>query len=124
MYFNFKKKNIFISGGTHGIGLDCALSFAKLGANIITFSRDKIKILNIKRKLNSTNTKYLIEQGDILDETFVHSFSKAVLKKFKNIHILIHNVGVADAALTVLTGLTVIVPVALTVPQPPVNGIL
>jgi len=93
MYFNFKKKNIFISGGTHGIGLDCALSFAKLGANIITFSRDKIKILNIKRKLNSTNTKYLIEQGDILDETFVHSFSKAVLKKFKNIHILIHNVG-------------------------------
>ena len=38
--------------------------------------------------------------------------------------VLIHKVGVDDATLTVLSGLTVIVPVALTVPQPPVNGIL
>ena len=43
MQFNFKNKNVFISGGTHGIGLDCALNFAKFGANIITFSRDKKK---------------------------------------------------------------------------------
>ena len=38
--------------------------------------------------------------------------------------VLIHNVGVDDAALVVLSGVTVIVPVADTVPQPPVNGIL
>jgi len=38
--------------------------------------------------------------------------------------VLIHNVGVLDAALTVLAGVTVIVPVALTVPQPPDNGML
>jgi len=38
--------------------------------------------------------------------------------------VLIHNVGVDDAALTVLFGVTVIVPVALIVPHPPVNGIL
>ena len=35
--------------------------------------------------------------------------------------VLIHSVGVDDAALTVLAGVTVIVPVALTVPQPPVR---
>ena len=40
------------------------------------------------------------------------------------ISVLIHNVGVDDGALTVLSGLTVIVPVALTVPHPPVNGML
>ena len=33
-----------------------------------------------------------------------------------------HNVGVEEAALTVFTGVTVIVPVALTLPQPPVKG--
>ena len=33
-----------------------------------------------------------------------------------------HNVGVEDAALTVFAGVTVIVPVALTLPQPPVKG--
>ena len=38
--------------------------------------------------------------------------------------VLIHNVGVDDAAFAVLFGLTVIVPVAFTLPQPPVNGIL
>ena len=37
---------------------------------------------------------------------------------------LIHNVGVLDATPAVLTAVTVIVPVALAVPQPPVNGIV
>jgi hypothetical protein len=36
--------------------------------------------------------------------------------------VLTHNVGVEEPAPTVLAGVTVIVPVALTVPQPPVRG--
>ena len=35
-----------------------------------------------------------------------------------------HKVGVLDGKPAVLTGVTVIVPVALTAPHPPVNGIL
>ena len=38
--------------------------------------------------------------------------------------VLIHKVGVLDAAPAVLSGVTVIVPVAFTEPQPPVNGML
>ena len=38
--------------------------------------------------------------------------------------VLIHNVGVEDAAPTVFAGVTVIVPVAFTDPQPPINGML
>ena len=37
--------------------------------------------------------------------------------------VLMHNVGAEEAAVTVLFALTVIVPVAFTVPHPPVNGI-
>ena len=37
--------------------------------------------------------------------------------------VLIHKVGLDDAALTVFKAVTVMVPVALTVPQPPVKGI-
>ena len=40
------------------------------------------------------------------------------------ITVLTHKIGVEDGGLTVLLGFTVIVPVALTVPQPPVNGML
>jgi hypothetical protein len=36
--------------------------------------------------------------------------------------VLIHKVGVVDGADAVLFGVTVIVPVAFTAPQPPVNG--
>ena len=38
--------------------------------------------------------------------------------------VLIHKVGVDDAAPAVLFGVTVIVPVAFTLPQPPVSGML
>ena len=38
--------------------------------------------------------------------------------------VLIHKVGEDDAAPAVLFGLTVMVPVAFTLPQPPVNGML
>ena len=38
--------------------------------------------------------------------------------------VLIHKVGVLDAAPAVLFAVTVIVPVAFTVPQPPVKGML
>ena len=38
--------------------------------------------------------------------------------------VLIHKVGVEEAAPAVLAGVTVMVPVASTVPQPPVNGML
>ena len=38
--------------------------------------------------------------------------------------VLIHKVGVDDAAPAVLSGVTIMVPVAFTLPHPPVNGIL
>ena len=38
--------------------------------------------------------------------------------------VFMQSVGVEDAAVTVLFGITVIVPVAFTVPQPPVSGML
>ncbi len=38
--------------------------------------------------------------------------------------VLMHSVGEEEAAPTVLVGVTVMVPVAFTVPQPPVSGML
>ena len=38
--------------------------------------------------------------------------------------VLIHNVGVLDATDAVFAGVTVMVPVALTLPHPPVTGML
>ena len=38
--------------------------------------------------------------------------------------VLMHSVGVAEAVPAVLDGVTVMVPVAVTLPQPPVSGML
>ena len=38
--------------------------------------------------------------------------------------VLIHSVGLEDAAPAVLSGVTMIVPVAFTVPQPPLKGMV
>ncbi len=38
--------------------------------------------------------------------------------------VLMHRVGVAEAVPAVLSGVTVMVPVAFTLPQPPVSGML
>ena len=38
--------------------------------------------------------------------------------------VLIQSIGVDDAAVTVLAGVTVMVPVAFTVPHPPVSGMV
>jgi hypothetical protein len=38
--------------------------------------------------------------------------------------VLMHNVGVDEGALAELLAVTLMLPVAVTVPQPPVNGIL
>ncbi len=38
--------------------------------------------------------------------------------------VLIQSVGVAEGAVTVLFGVTVMVPIAFRVPHPPVNGIV
>ena len=90
MIFDFRGKNVFVSGGTHGVGLECVLKFAKLGANIISFSRDEKKIKNLIRKLNKfKNIKFLVVKGDILDKSFPRNFAPQVLKKFNSIDILI-----------------------------------
>ena len=93
MRFNFKGKNILISGGTHGIGLSCAEQFLKLGGKVITFSRDENKINLTKKQFNKFRKNFYVQKGDVLDESFLFNFSKLVIKKFKKIDILIHNVG-------------------------------
>lgn len=93
MIFNFKGRTVLISGGTHGIGLSCVEKFLKLGAKVITFSRDEKKIkLSIKKFKKFKNNFYVVK-GDVLNSSFLKNFSHLLIKKFKNIDILIHNVG-------------------------------
>ena len=93
MDFSFKNKNIFISGGTHGIGLACLEKFLQYGGKVITFSRDDKNISNTKKKFKKFKNNIHLYKGDILDRNFSIDLSKKIIKKFKTIDILVHNVG-------------------------------
>ena len=93
MLLSFKKKNIFISGGTHGIGLACLEKFLNYGGKVITFSRDQNKINFLKKKYKSFKKRLFIYQGDVLDRDFLEKTANDVLKNHKKIDILVHNVG-------------------------------
>ena len=93
MRFNFKGKNVLISGGTHGIGLSCVEQFLNLGAKVITFSRDEKKIIHAKKKFKKYKNKFYVEKGDVLNKNFLVNFAKMIINRFSKIDILIHNVG-------------------------------
>ena len=46
-----KGKNVFITGGSTGIGFSIALEYAKLGANVCIFARTESKLVAAKEKL-------------------------------------------------------------------------
>jgi 3-oxoacyl-[acyl-carrier protein] reductase len=91
--YNLNGKNALVTGGTHGIGLAIAISLAKEGVNIATFSRSKVKINNTKNILQKYKVKVLAIQADALDRNSVNNVISNVIKKWDHIDILINNVG-------------------------------
>lgn len=93
----FMKKNVFISGASHGIGRAAALCFAKEGYSlIINCKNSKRELLELEESLKQTYhidcTSYV---GDIGDSAFVHEMFQDISKTFGGIDILINNAGIS-----------------------------
>ena len=42
--FDYDKKHVIVTGGSSGIGLECAKNYARKGANVTIVARDKVKL--------------------------------------------------------------------------------
>jgi 3-oxoacyl-[acyl-carrier protein] reductase len=84
-----KKKIIFITGSSRGIGLDIALNLMKNNNTVIINSRNENKLKNIKKKYPLLD--YIC--GDLSNINNSKKVSKKILNKYKKIDVLICNIG-------------------------------
>ena len=79
-------KNVFITGASSGIGRVTAIEFAKEGANVALFSRNKERLEEVKKEIEALNRKALIFIGDVTDQ---ESIKDAINKG--NVGLYLHN---------------------------------
>jgi NAD(P)-dependent dehydrogenase (short-subunit alcohol dehydrogenase family) len=95
---NLKNKNVIITGGTRGLGLQILKDFLKNGANVAFCGRDQNLVSKTKQQfdLDFPNQKIYGQAIDCSDQNQVNDFVKSCLKFFINesIHILINNAGI------------------------------
>ena len=84
-----KKINILITGGTSGIGLEIIKKLDNKKYNILTCSRSKLKLANLKRKYNVE-----VYKCDVSKENQVKKFFLLSKTKFKKIDVIINVAGV------------------------------
>lgn len=60
MQFNFSNKHVLILGGSSGIGLATAISFAELGAKVYSVSRSEGRVASARKEAARSNSSYNI----------------------------------------------------------------
>jgi len=91
---NLKNKLVVITGASQGLGESLAYKLAQQGANLALLSRSRTKLKQVKAKLQSFKVKTEIFPCDISQPDQVKFITKAILKKFKTIDVLINNAGI------------------------------
>jgi len=96
-YKNVAGKNVYIVGGSEGIGLETAKILAGLGANILIFSRNEGKLRDAVEKIKSNRVsdsqKFSYLPVDITDNDGVISIMETAAKDFGVVDILINSAG-------------------------------
>ena len=83
-------KNIIVTGGYAGIGLETVRTFAEAGAQVIVPARDLAKATrNLARIPNTT-----VESLDLMDPDSIDSFARKFLQSGRPLDILVNNAGI------------------------------
>jgi len=99
-----QSKNVFVTGGSRGIGKACVELFLKAGANVaFTFQSAKEEAEKIITDYNgSSKLKYY--QVDLSDADGLEKTVASVLKDFERIDVIVNNAGIwKEAAIDEMT---------------------
>ncbi len=90
-----EKRIAFITGGTAGIGKECALTLAKEGFDIaINCRKAPEEYGELKQEVESHNVKCFLTQGDVSKYEDAERMVKEVIEEFGKIDVLLNNAGI------------------------------
>lgn len=91
---NFINKNVFINGGTSGIGKECVYEFAKLGANIIFLGRREELGNIIINEISNSGKLCKFLKCDITNENQLKEAFQYISNEFGSLDIAINTAGI------------------------------
>mgnify|MGYP001221852669 CR=1 FL=1 len=93
MKLGIKNKVAIVTGGATGIGFSIACDLAKEGCNVVISSRNKNSLKKSVSKLRKINRNCDGFQIDVCEKKGPEKLVNKTIKKFKQINILVNNVG-------------------------------
>lgn len=105
----FKEKTVIITGASSGIGLACAESFARQGANVVIGARRYVDLCTYAQELEKQfDVRVLAVQCDVSSESDCAQLIGQAMATFGRIDILVNNAGISMRALFVDTEIDVL----------------
>lgn len=93
MNLNLQDKRVLITGGSHGIGKEIALSLAREKCKIAICSRGSDKIAVALKEIQQYDPEALGFKCDVLNKEDINKTISSLTQLWGGVHILINNVG-------------------------------
>ncbi len=92
------KRTVLITGASGDIGRQCALSFSKLGFNIVIhYYNNEASAVQLQNEINSAGDSFAIAlRADLTSSSSVSEMFDIIKKHFGGVDILINNAGISQ----------------------------
>ena len=92
-------KVVLLTGGTEGIGFECAKVYCEAGAKVSIVSNSSDSIVHAKKLLNNNYVHYILADVSVAHD--IESAVEETLKRFGKIDIIHNNAGISSPSSTV-----------------------
>jgi citronellol/citronellal dehydrogenase len=94
----FKDQVVLVSGGAGGIGLAACVLFGRLGATVVSCSRDPEKMAGLEAALDSLDIPCFTQAMTIREPDQVADFMTAIWDRYGRLDVVVNNAGGQFAA--------------------------